>query len=160
MVRPCGRRRYDVVFYAPTVGATLKGDRFFPQGGAEKQVVMLARTLARNGHRVGIIVSGAAADLPAEVEGVTISVRTPPTRGRGFPGKAVEVIRIWRSLAKLPSRWIVVRGATVDLGVIGIHAWLTGRRLVFATANVSDFQHDGIESNRLYLLLYTGSACA
>lgn len=153
------RRRHDVVFYAPTVGAVLKDGQFFPQGGAEKQVVMLAGALARRGSRVAIIVSGRPVDLPAEVEGVTISVRTSPARGRGFAGKVVEAVRISTSLAKVPSRWIVVRGATVDLGVIAIHALLTRRRLVFASANVSDFKHSQIESNPLYVLLYKAGVC-
>ena len=86
--------------------------------------------------------------------GVTISVRRPASRGRGLTGKVIETVRIWRSLAKLPSRCIVVRGATVDLGIIGVYARLARRRLVFASANVSDFQHHRIEPNRLYLLVY------
>jgi glycosyltransferase involved in cell wall biosynthesis len=151
---PRERGGHDVVFYAPEVGKTLRGDQFFPQGGAEKQVVMLARALARDSYRVAIIVSGKAEELPAEVGGVTIGVRRPPTRGRGLTGKFIEIVRIWRSLAKLPSRCIVVRGATVDLGVIGVFARLARRRLVFASANVSDFQHHRIEPNRLYLLVY------
>jgi len=152
---PRKRGGHDVVFYAPGVGETLKGEQFFPRGGAEKQVVMLARALARDGYRVAIVVSGTAEDLPAEVGGVTISVRRPPEHGRGLAGKVIETFRIWRSLAKLPSRFIVVRGATVDLGIIGVYARLARRRLVFASANVSDFQHHRIERNRLYLLLYT-----
>ena len=40
-----------------------------------------------------MIVSGRPVDLPAEVEGVTISVRTSPARGRGFAGKVVEAVR-------------------------------------------------------------------
>ncbi len=151
---PRERGRHDVVFYAPEVAETLKGEQFFPRGGAEKQVVMLARALARDGYRVAIVVSGRAEGLPAEVGGVTIGVRRPPTRGRGLAGKVVEAVRIWRSLAKLPSHYIVVRGATVDLGVIGVYARLARRRLVFASANLSDFQPQRIESNRLYLRLY------
>jgi glycosyltransferase involved in cell wall biosynthesis len=57
-------------------------------------------------------------------------------------------------LSAVPSRTIVHRGAGVDLGVIAVYARLTGRRLVFSTANVSDFEHDRLESNGLYLLLY------
>jgi glycosyltransferase involved in cell wall biosynthesis len=145
---------HDIVFYAPEVGETLKGKEFFPQGGAENQVVMLARALVRNGHRVAIVVSGRAEDLPGEVDGVTISVRKPPARGRGVAGKLVEASRIWRSLAKAPSQWIVVRGATVDLGIIGVYARVARRRLVFASANVSDFEHRRLQPNRLYLILY------
>ena len=57
---PGERGRHDVVFYAPEVGETLRGEQFFPQGGAEKQVVMLARALAHDGYRVAIVVSGGA----------------------------------------------------------------------------------------------------
>ncbi len=151
---PRERGGHDVVFYAPEVGETLKGEQFFPRGGAEKQVVMLAGALARDGYRVAIVVSGRAEELPVEVGGVTIGVRRPATRGRGMTGKAVETFRIWRSLAKLPSPYIVVRGAMVDLGIIAVYARLARRRLVFASANVSDFQHHRIEPNRLYVLLY------
>ena len=151
---PRERGGHDVVFYAPEVGETLRGNQFFPQGGAEKQVVMLARALVNDGYHVAIVVSGRAEEVPAEVGGVTIGVRRPARRGRGLTGKVIETIRIWRSLAKLPSRCIVVRGATVDLGIIGVYARLARRRLVFASANVSDFQHHRIEQKRLYLLLY------
>ena len=151
---PSERGGHDVVFYAPEVGETLRGEQFFPQGGAEKQVVTLARALAHAGYRVAIVVSGRAEELPAEVGGVTIRVRRPASRGRGLTGKVIETVRIWRSLAKLPSRCIVVRGATVDLGIIGVYARLARRRLVFASANVSDFQHHRIEPSRLYLFVY------
>lgn len=148
------RDRHDVVFYAPGVGETLKGEQFFPRGGAEKQVVLLARALAREGYRVAIVVSGSAEDLPAETAGATVGVRKPAARGRGLTGKLVEVVRIWRSLARFPSRCIVVRGAMVDLGVIGVYARLARRRLVFASANVSDFRHHWIEPHRIYRLVY------
>ena len=57
---PRERGGHDVVFYAPEVGETLRGGQFFPQGGAEKQVVTLARALAHYGYRVAIVVSGRA----------------------------------------------------------------------------------------------------
>ena len=116
---PSERGGHGVLLYAPEVGETLRGEQFFPQGGAEKQVVTLARALAHDGYRVAIVMSGRAEELPAEVGGVTIRVRRPASRGRGLTGKVIATVRIWRSLAKLPSRCIVVRGATqFDLGIM------------------------------------------
>jgi glycosyltransferase involved in cell wall biosynthesis len=86
--------------------------------------------------------------------GVTVSVRPPHVSGRGLWGKFTETLRIWRSLWTAPSETIVQRAAGLELGVIAVYARLARRRLVFATANLSDFEHHKLERNRLYLFLY------
>jgi glycosyltransferase involved in cell wall biosynthesis len=125
-----------------------------PPGGAETQILTLAKDLARRGVRVAIIVYGEPSELPQTADGVSIHARREPRRGRGVRGKVLETLHICRALWSVPSRAIVHRGAGVDLGVIALYARLARRRLVFATASVSDFDWGALESNRLYRRTY------
>lgn len=150
-----GRRpRYDVVFYTPWVGRLLSSTRSVPPGGAETQVLMLAKGLARDGLRVAIVAYGRASEFPRVVDGVTIVPRPEYETGRRLIGKLAETFHIWRALWNAPSRTIVNRGAGVQLGLIGIYARLFGTRLVFASANVVDFDYGKITSKRRDILLY------
>lgn len=147
------QERYDVVFYAPWIGRSLLAQSL-PAGGAETQILLLAKALVRLGLRVAILAFGEPGQLPDELEGVAIHVRVPAVRGRGLVGRLVETARIWGSLWRVPASSVVHRGASIDLGLIGLFARLTRRRLVFASANVSDFDHGKIEPNPLYRRLY------
>lgn len=101
----------------------------------------LAKALAARGARVAIVAYGTAADLPGDVEGVAVIPR-PPYRKRRQPlGKLAETLTIWRALWRTPSRFVVRRGAGIDVGLVAAFARLTGRRFVFSTANVVDFDY-------------------
>ena len=54
------RRRYDVAFYVPSIGPLLTSAATAPTGGAETQIFLLARALARRGSRICLLVF----DLP------------------------------------------------------------------------------------------------
>lgn len=117
----------------------LSSGESLPPGGAETQIFLLARTLARLGVRVAIVVFGAEQELPTRIDGVAILPRSPyRTRRRGIE-KVVETILIWKALWRARARTVVYRCAGVELGVIAVFARLTGRRLVYSSANVSDF---------------------
>src|SRR5207248_2190194 len=90
----------------------------FPPGGAETQILMLAKALARRGLRVAIIVFGDESDLPAEVDGVTIIARPAYVMSRRLVGKIIEAFQIWRSLSQAPSDVVVNRGAGATLGLV------------------------------------------
>ncbi len=160
MLQPRWRRRrcYDVVFYTPWVGSMLSSRRLLPPGGAETQVLILARALARVGLRVAIIAYGNQADLPAKVDGVTVAARPGYTKPRGLVKKVAEIFRIWRSLWRTPSPTIIYRTANYELGLIAVYARLARRRLVFASANVSDFDYRKVEPRRPYRLMYNIAA--
>lgn len=144
----------DVVFHTPWIGSMLSKRKTLPPGGAETQVWMLATALARKGLRVAIIAFGRPGELPSEVSGVRIVLRRPRRQPRSFLGKLLQEATIWPALWNAPARTIVHRGAGVELGLIGIYARLTRRRLVFASANISDFSYRTITTRRSILAMY------
>jgi glycosyltransferase involved in cell wall biosynthesis len=115
---------------------------------------MLAQALAQRGLRVAIIVFGDAPDLPEAIETVRILPRPGYTQPRNAFDRVVEIFRVWTSLARAPSRAIVYRTGGLEVGLIAVYARLARRRLVFATANVVDFDPHQLERRRLYLLGY------
>lgn len=149
------RARHDVVFYTPFIGDILSRRPSSPPGGAETQILMLSRALARRGLRVAIIAYGDHADLPEQVDGVRIVAR-PRYDGGGkrIIRKAVEPLRIWKALWRARSDAVVYRCASLELGLVGLYTTLTRRRLVFSTANVVDFELRKLTQKWRHLLLY------
>jgi glycosyltransferase involved in cell wall biosynthesis len=134
------RQRFDVVFYTPWIGSILSLEAgSLPPGGAETQVLTLAKAMARHGAKVAIIVFGRADHLPDSVDGVSIIPR-PPYRKKRFVGKVIETFLIWRALKRTLSPTIVVRAAGIELGLVGIYTMLSRRRLVYSSASIADFE--------------------
>ncbi len=106
-----GKRRFDVVFYTPSVGGIISCAESLPSGGAEKQVLMLANELAALCARVTIIAFGGPAELPDDVDGVSIVPRPHHGKHGGLVGNLVETMQIWRSLRRAPSIAVVARMA-------------------------------------------------
>jgi glycosyltransferase involved in cell wall biosynthesis len=126
-----------------------------PPGGAETQVLALAKLLVRHGLSVAIIVYGRADDLPKIVDGVSIVTRPPYRKRSRLIGKFVETFQIWRALWRAPSRTVVKRGAGIDLGLIAVYARMAGRLLVFSSASVVDFDYGKLMPHRRDLLIYS-----
>ncbi len=152
------RRRHDLVFYTPWVGSILSSRGLLPPGGAETQVLTLARALARVGLRVAIIAYGNQDELPANLDGVTIAARPGYRKPRGVVKKVAEIFLIWRSLWRRPSQTIICRTASHELGLIAIYARLARRRLVFACPGVFAFEYHTVEPRRPYRLMYNVGA--
>lgn len=152
--RGAGKRRFDVVFYMPSLGRMISYAESLPAGGAETQVLMLAKELAALGARVAIIAFGGPAELPDNVDGVSIVPRPHHGKYRGLIGHLVETMQIWRSLWRAPSRTVVARMAGPHLGVIGVYARLARRRFVWATASPVDFEPSRYLSRRRDLVLH------
>lgn len=149
------RERYDVVFYTPFVGWMLSSKATSPPGGAETQILMLAKALAGRGVRVAIIVYGEHTELPDQVEGVHIVPRPPYKLGRKrIVGKGLEAFRIWQALWRAPSQTVIYRCASFELGLVGMYTKCFRRRLMFSTANVVDFNFSQIARTRRDVLLY------
>jgi glycosyltransferase involved in cell wall biosynthesis len=146
--------RHDVVFYAPWVGSMLSSRESLPAGGAETQVLMLARGLARAGLRVAIVAYGDNGELPSSVNGVTIAPCGGYRKPRGAVPKVRGVLRIWRSLHRAPAQTIICRTATYELGLIAIYARLARRRLTFACPNVIAFDYRKLEPMRARRVMY------
>ncbi len=148
------RRYYDILFYTPWIGSILSDAASLPPGGAETQILLLAKALAQRGLSVAIIAFGSVDELPSAVDGVSIIARRHHRSRRRLVGKFAEAFQIWRALWRAPSRVVVKRGAGIDLGLIALYTRLAGRPLVFSSASVADFDPRRLIPNRRDLLIY------
>jgi glycosyltransferase involved in cell wall biosynthesis len=143
---------HDVAFHVPNVGPLLHPGAELPTGGAETQIVVIARELARRGLRVAIVVNDPR--LPSTVDGIDLIYR-PPLRSR-VPGvRSIEVfLRILRVVRQANAPVVVQCNASVETGHVGLATRLTGRRFVFHTVNVVDFDFARIEPSRVRVAGY------
>ncbi len=141
------RPSYDVAFYVPWLGPLLTRTDAAP-GGAETQIYLLARALARRGARVRLLVFDLPdAPLPMSVDGVDIAVR-PPYRSHERLGKPREIVALAQAIFGANAGAIVTRSAGPHVGLAGLCAKLARRRFVHSSANVSDFDFERVERNR------------
>jgi len=149
------RERDDVIFYTPFIGDILSSRSLSPPGGAETQILMLSKALAKRGLRVAIIAYGDPADLPEQVDGVRILARRRYREGnKRIIHKALEALRIWKALWCAPSRTVVYRCASLELGLVALYTTISGRRLLFSIANVVDFQFNQLARKGWHVPLY------
>jgi glycosyltransferase involved in cell wall biosynthesis len=135
-------RGHDVAFYVPRMGPLLVMEGITPAGGAETQILLLARALVRRGVRVCLSVfdlPGIA--IPRFVDGVEVSIR-PPYLARRRLGKIREVITIFRAIANVDADVVVVRMESPEVGLAALFSRLLGRRFVYSSASLSDFVAD------------------
>jgi glycosyltransferase involved in cell wall biosynthesis len=135
-------RRYDVAFYVPRMGPLLARQARSPTGGAETQILLLARALTQRGVSVRLLVFDVpGVTIPEAIGDVAVSVR-PPYKARQPFGKPREVASIASAIAGANADILVSRAATPEVGLAGLFAKVTGRRFVYSSANVSDFRDD------------------
>jgi glycosyltransferase involved in cell wall biosynthesis len=138
----------------PTAAPLLAEGGAAPAGGAENQVLMLARELARRGHSVGIVAFGGGAPLRGRVDGVDVIELTPPhtrvpvVRTLAFWAKTFRVLRA------TPTRVIVQRAAGIHTALAAAAARLLRTRFVFASAGLHDFDFGSWEPKRWIVSLY------
>src|SRR5436305_5124767 len=133
---------YDVLFSMPWAGRLIAGTG--ASGGAETQIVTLARGLASHGLKVGIVTIGRRRNLPRELGGVTVIAQPPPPRVRGLAGLVLDS-GTFLILLRTRTRAIVVRNASRGLAVAALAARLRGARLVYSSANVIDFEIEQLD---------------
>src|SRR5688500_4572256 len=97
-----------------------------PAGGAETQMLLVARLLAGRGHRVCILTAHADAPPPAEVDGVHVrSHALPSIAPSRVPG--VRAVRValdrWRRFAGLRATTFVRRSGGSEAAAV----WLIAR---------------------------------
>jgi glycosyltransferase involved in cell wall biosynthesis len=144
--------RHDVLFYVPNAApALLPGERL-PAGGAETQMVAIARELARRGLRVAFVVYGEAPVAP--VDGIDVTVQRPPTLAMPVLTTFERSARTMLAVARGNAKVIVQRNASVVTGLVALAARLTRRRFVYSSANVVDFEFGRIEPSRVKLAMY------
>jgi glycosyltransferase involved in cell wall biosynthesis len=149
-----GRRpRFDVAFYAPAVAKRIVEDRE-SAGGAETQILLLARGLATRGWRVALVSYAAGRPVPHMIDGVHVVAH------RRFRGRRVLVRRlayaaeIARMLATLDAAVLVQRSAGSVTGLVGFAARIRRRRFVYSSSSVVDFALERIQPDRRVVALY------
>jgi glycosyltransferase involved in cell wall biosynthesis len=146
--------RFDVVFYSPWITPLLATTDEASTGGAETQVYLIARALAKRGRSVGIVALEDGSPLPKVVDGVRVIGRPPWTGDKGFRGKFTEVFTLARTLLRLDTAVFVQRAAGVTTGLVALVARTKRRRFVYSSANVIDFDYQDLEPSRTNLGLY------
>jgi glycosyltransferase involved in cell wall biosynthesis len=141
---------HDVAFHVPLVGPLLRPGAELPSGGAETQIVIIARELARRGLRVAVIVSDP--DLPPRVDGIDL-IYMPPPRRRG-PFAFGRFMRTLAAVRAAGAPVVVQCNASTETAYVALAARLTRSRFVFQTVNVVDFDFDRIAPSRLRRVAY------
>jgi glycosyltransferase involved in cell wall biosynthesis len=113
-----------------------------PAGGAETQILLLARALTERGLKVRLLVFAVpGVTIPEAIGDVAVSVRRPYQAHQPL-GKSRELMSIASAIAGANADILVSRAATPEVGLAGLFAKVTGRRFVYSSANVSDFRDD------------------
>lgn len=135
--------RRDVVFFMAYAGPLLAahaGMRSGVTGGAETQIVLLARELERRSHRVAIATIDVASGLPRFVDGIeVIALPARPTTG-SRRDLALWRLRLVASLVRVDGGVFVQRGAGSITGLVGLLSWLRRRPFVYSSSSVMDFE--------------------
>jgi glycosyltransferase involved in cell wall biosynthesis len=132
------RKRYDVAFYVPWLGPLLAQDHGLSTGGAETQVFLLSRALARRGMNVCLLVFEIpGVDIPSTVEGVDVVLRPPYKSHQGILGNVRETVKMRAALASVQADVIVTRAAGPHVGLIRLFA--LRRKFVYSSASPHDF---------------------
>jgi glycosyltransferase involved in cell wall biosynthesis len=145
------RASFDVGFYVPSIGPQLRGEAV---GGAETQILELAKGLASRGAKVAIAAYDERRAREFDLDGVTICPRPPHAGGSGLYSALREARLTRRSVRGLNASVIVTRIAGPHVGLAGLVARASGSRFVFSSANVSDFAFADIAPRLRDRLLY------
>jgi glycosyltransferase involved in cell wall biosynthesis len=102
-------------------------------------MTFLAYSLASNGHRVAHIVHEVKDPVPLPSSNLELLYREPYTTNQQLGGRVLETKRIWRALQKADPKVLIVRTGTPVVGIAALFCRLRRRRLIFSSANDSDF---------------------
>lgn len=144
--------KHDVAIYSPESADWYErsGGR---GGGAERQMMLLARSLAHRGLRVAHIVF--EPHDPVVLPPHLTLVRRENDDGKRSPaGGLREAARVWRALSAADARVVIVRAATPAVGVASLFCRRHRRKLIFSSATDSDFAPPGASARSLSSTLY------
>ena len=147
------RRRNRIAIYAPR-STGMYERRPVRVGGAERQMALLATSLARRGVPVAHIVFPPSDPSVADADRLTLVSRGAYAGRNGMRSRLTEARRVWRGLAAADSDVYVVRGGSPALGIAALFRPLHRRRLVFSSANDSDFTLETLSGHRHRVALY------
>jgi glycosyltransferase involved in cell wall biosynthesis len=148
------RARFDVVFYAPWAASLVGGRSAGGSGGAETQVVALAKALSARGLDVGLIVIGTRAELPGAVDGVRLVAQRPRPPSGGARGRASLALGAGQAMAGVKTQVLVQRSAGPTTGVAALMARTGRARFVYSSSSHMDFEFERHEPRRLNVRLY------
>jgi glycosyltransferase involved in cell wall biosynthesis len=140
--------RHDVVIYATSSRSAGFYDRSIGRdGGAERQMTVLARALVERGHRVAHIIFPPRE--PAAVpHAPTLVHRAPRHSGNRIVGGLLEARTVWRALWAADAAVVVLRSASPLVGVAALFCKLRRRAFIFSTSNVSDLTLEKMPSRK------------
>jgi glycosyltransferase involved in cell wall biosynthesis len=157
------KSKLDVVFYLPSVGTLLFDDGPPAGGGAETQVYLISRELARRGYAVGLICFATDVALPERVHGVHIITRPTDQGNRRIVGAALEALIVFWTIFGTDAAVYVQRIAGFHTGLVALAARLRGRKFMYSSASVMDFDlaaYGKSKRDRLLFRLGVALACA
>lgn len=134
-------RALEVAFYVPWVARLVAADRMALSGGAEHQVIMIGRALAKRG--IGVTFSSfdiPGVVMPKSFDGVKVALRPPHFGGRGALGAFRELLATTKAVADLAAPVLVTTIAGPHVGITGAVAKLRRRRFIYYAASVTDFE--------------------
>lgn len=115
-------------------------------------MMLLGRALAELGHRVAHIVYPPRDPIELSYP-LELIHRGAYAGNRPVIGSILEALKIWRALQAADARVTIVRTASPVVGVAAVYCRARGRRLIFSSANNSDFTLERM-SGRLDRALY------
>lgn len=121
----------EIVLFTPYAAPLLSG--MGSTGGAETQLVMLARALAARGRRVAVAVFDLPGGVPARMDGVEVITLPHPPAGGGRARLVAGLLR------RVDAEVFVQRAAGTYTGVVGLAARAKRRRFVYSSASDYDF---------------------
>lgn len=143
---------HDVAVYAPFSSQLLTDPPQPGSGGAELQMTLVARALARAGLSVCQVVYPLGG-LPQESEGVRLIEREGSKVGQRLGGLA-ESAAIWRALRDANARTVIHRTAGPEVAVSGAYCRLARRRFIYSSSSNVDFTGATLAHRRRDLRLH------
>jgi glycosyltransferase involved in cell wall biosynthesis len=148
------RHAFDVVVYAPWATGLVAGSSIeVAPGGTEVQLFELASGLAARGLRVGMIVIGGRAELPASAAGIHILRQAPRRRTRGPLARLSLAIGALSSMMGVRTGVLIQMNAGATTGLAALSARIRGARFIYSSASVMDFEF-GSHERRMNVWLY------
>ena len=144
---------HDVAIYATSSGTAGLYDRSHGRaGGAERQMMLLARALAEQGRRVAHVIYPPREPVELSYP-LTLVHREPYAGGLPVLGGALEARAVWRALRRTDPAVVVLRTASPLVGVAALFCKRHRRKLIFSSSNISDFTMEKM-SSRVNRTLY------
>ena len=149
-------RRNEIALYAPWANAFYEREAPHPErggGGAEVQMVQLARALGESGLRVAHVVFPVSDPLRGPSDPVLVQ-RALPHRGIGPLGSLAEPFRVWGAMLRARAKIYLFRGSGRHVVAAALFCRVMRRKLVFSGSNDFDFAEERPGYSRTSIALY------